>query len=145
METALVKCGMSYVQQLFSFTNLSIDSPQSLKTDHRSSDNSQLFLTLFDKIFCTIGANVASKFVNNKSNSFVKHLKNRISPSIYFDTPNLTEIHRAIHSLSLNKAFSYSNTVSLPSFHAPRLPSLLLIFICSSNSVITTMYFLKIV
>ena len=84
-------------------------SPQSLQIDNHTTDDSQLVSNYFNEFFCTIGANLANKFVNNKSNSFVKHLKHRISPSICLDTPSPTEIQSAVHSLNLNKAIGYDN------------------------------------
>ena len=90
-------------------TNRSTASPQMLQIDNRFTEDSQLVSNHFNKFFCTIGANLANKFVNNKSNSFVKHLKHRISPSIYLGTPSPTEIRSAIHSLTLNKAVGFDN------------------------------------
>ena len=97
------------MRSAFPSTNRSTVSPQSLQIDSRSTEDSQLVSNHFNEFFCTIGANLANKFVNNKSNSFVKHLKHRISPSIYLDTPSPIEIRSAIYSLSLNKAVGYDN------------------------------------
>ena len=81
-------------------TNRSTASPQSLQIDNRSPEDSQLVSNHFNEFFRTIGANLANKFVNNRSNCFVKHLKHRISPSIYLDTPSPTEIRSAIQSFT---------------------------------------------
>ena len=96
------------IRSALAFTNRFTASPQSLQIDNRSTEDSQLVSNHFNEFFCTIEANLANKFVS-KYNSFIKHLKHRISPSIYLDTPSPTETRSAIHSLSLNKTVGYDN------------------------------------
>ena len=38
------------------------------------------------------------------------YLSQRVSPSIYLDTPDFTEVYNAINSLNINKATGYDNT-----------------------------------
>ena len=63
----------------------------------------------FNEFFCSIGSNLADKFSQSAPNPSSQYLEKRVSPSIYLDVPNLSEIINAIQALSLNKAIGHDN------------------------------------
>ena len=81
----------------------------SLKINGRIVSNQQVITEQFNEFFCSIGAHLASKFDNSAHSSYYKYLKRRVSPSIYLDVPELSEIINAINDLNINKAIGYDH------------------------------------
>ena len=83
----------------------------SLKINGRIVSNQQVITEQFDEFFCSIGANLASKFDNSAHSSYYKYLKRRVSPSIYLNVglPELSEIINTINDLNINKAIGYDH------------------------------------
>ena len=79
--------------------------PLSLKMNGHTISNDQAI----SEHFCSIGANLADKFNQSAPNSLSQYLEQRVSPSIYLDVPNLSEIINAIQALSLNKSIGHDN------------------------------------
>ena len=83
--------------------------PLSLKINGHTSTNDQAISEHFNEFFCSIGANLADKFNQSAPSSLSQYLEQRVSPSIYLDVPNLSEIINAIQALSLNKSIGHDN------------------------------------
>ena len=81
----------------------------SLKINDRTVCDQQLISERFNEFFCSMGANLASKFDNSAPSSFSRFLKRHVSPFIYLDVPSLTEIINVINSLNINKAVGYDS------------------------------------
>ena len=88
----------------------STDTPQSLKINECRTNDPQKIADHFNEFFFSIGANLANSVDNSDPKSFLKYLSQRVSPSIYLDTPDFTEVYNAINSLNINKATGYDNT-----------------------------------
>ena len=71
--------------------------------------NDQAIFEHFNEFFCCNGANLADKFNQSAPNSLSQYLEQRVSPSIYLDVPNLSEIINAIQALSLNISIGHDN------------------------------------
>ena len=80
-----------------------------LKINGRTVSDQQLISEQFNEFFCSIGANLASKFDNSAPSSFSRFLKCHVSLSIYLDVPHLTEIINVFNSLNINKAVGYDS------------------------------------
>ena len=80
-----------------------------MKINGHTFTNDQAVSEHFNEFFCSIGANLADKFNQSASNSLSRYLEQRVSPSIYLDVPNLSEIINAIQALSLNKSIGHDN------------------------------------
>ena len=83
--------------------------PLSLKINGHTITNDQAISEHFKEFFCSIGASLADKFNQSAPNSLSQYLEQRVSPSIYLDVPNLSEIINAIQALSLNKSIGHDN------------------------------------
>ena len=83
--------------------------PLSLKMNGRTITSDQAISKHFNEYFCSIGANLADKFNQSAPNPLPQYLKQSVSPSIYLDVPNLSEIIKAIRALSLDKAIGHDN------------------------------------
>ena len=82
--------------------------PLSLKINGHTITNDQAISEHFNEFFCSIGASLANKFNQSAPNSLSQYLE-QVSPSIYLDVPNLSEIINAIQALRLNKSIGHDN------------------------------------
>ena len=89
------------------------DTPDSLVTDRDTTSDYQNIADEFNKLFCSIGSNLANNFPNTSFKSFSTYLNKRVSSSIYLNIPNTTEIFNAIYSLKNNKAIGHDD---IPAF-----------------------------
>ena len=83
--------------------------PLSLNINGHTNTNDQAISEYFNEFFCSIGASLADKFNQCAPSSLSQYLEQRVSPSIYLDVPNLSEIINAIQALSLNKSIGRDN------------------------------------
>ena len=104
-----VKCGKLCALFFLLLQTSLRGSIHSLKSNGCTVSDQQLISEQFNELFCSLGANLASKFDNAAPSSFSRFLKCHVSPSIHLDVPHLTEIINVIDSLNINKAVGYDS------------------------------------
>ena len=68
-----------------------------------------LISNYFNNFFCSIGKYLSNSAASQENYEFRDYLSNRVSSSIFLNSPSLTEIVKSIQSLNMNKALGHDN------------------------------------
>ena len=83
--------------------------PTSLKLNGSTIHDQTLISNYFNNFFCSFGENLSNFATSHENYEFRDYLFNRISSSIFLDSPSLSEIVKSIQSLNMNKAVGHDN------------------------------------
>ena len=94
---------------LHSKSSSSSSLPTSLKLNGSTIQDQTLISNYFNNFFCSIGENLSNSAASQENYEFRDYLSNRVSSSIFLDSPSLSEIVKSIKSLNMNKALGHDN------------------------------------
>ena len=98
---------------LHSKSSSSSSLPTSLKLNGSTIQDQTLISNYFNNFFCSIGENLSNSAASQENYEFRDYLSNRVSSSIFLDSPSLSEIVKSIQSLNMNKALGHGNISQL--------------------------------
>ena len=110
---------------LHSKSSSSSSLPTSLKLNGSTIQDQTLISNYFNNFFCSIGENLSNSAASQENYEFRDYLSNRVSSSIFLDSPSLSEIVKSIQSLNMNKALGHDNILH---YFLKQLVILLLLF-----------------
>ena len=97
---------------LHSKSSSSSSLPTSLKLNGSTIQDQTLISNFFNNFFCSIGENLSNSAASQENYEFRDYLSNRVSSSIFLDSPGLSEIVKSIQSLNMNKALGHDKNIS---------------------------------